>query len=52
MRGNVADLAVAIIIGAAFGAVINAFADDFIGRPTPRRRPRRTRRGCSPRSAT
>jgi large-conductance mechanosensitive channel len=25
MRGNVVDLAVAVIIGAAFGAVVNAF---------------------------
>ncbi|MTD43136.1 large conductance mechanosensitive channel protein MscL [Conexibacter sp. W3-3-2] len=31
MRGNVIDLAVAVIIGAAFGAVVKAFADDFIG---------------------
>jgi large conductance mechanosensitive channel len=31
MRGNVVDLAVAVIIGAAFGAVVSAFADDFIG---------------------
>jgi large conductance mechanosensitive channel len=31
MRGNVVDLAVAVIIGAAFGAVISAFANDFIG---------------------
>jgi large conductance mechanosensitive channel len=31
MRGNVVDLAVAVVIGAAFGAVVNAFADDFIG---------------------
>lgn len=31
MRGNVVDLAVAVIIGAAFGGVISAFADDFIG---------------------
>jgi large conductance mechanosensitive channel len=31
MRGNVIDLAVAVVIGAAFGAVVNAFADDFIG---------------------
>jgi len=31
MRGNVVDLAVAIVIGAAFGAVVSAFADDFIG---------------------
>jgi large conductance mechanosensitive channel len=31
MRGNVIDLAVAVIIGAAFGAVVSSFADDFIG---------------------
>ena len=31
MRGNVVDLAVAVVIGAAFGAVVSAFADDFIG---------------------
>jgi large conductance mechanosensitive channel len=31
MRGNVVDLAVAVVIGAAFGAVVTAFADDFIG---------------------
>jgi large conductance mechanosensitive channel len=31
MRGNVIDLAVAVIIGAAFGAVVSAFANDFIG---------------------
>ena len=31
MRGNVVDLAVAVIIGAAFGAVVAAFANDFIG---------------------
>lgn len=31
MRGNVIDLAVAVIIGAAFGAVVKAFADDFVG---------------------
>ena len=31
MRGNVVDLAVAFILGAAFGAVVKAFADDFIG---------------------
>ncbi len=30
-RGNVVDLAVAVVIGAAFGAVISAFATDFIG---------------------
>src|SRR5918999_494228 len=30
MRGNVVELAVAVIIGAAFGAVITAFAAAFI----------------------
>jgi large conductance mechanosensitive channel len=41
MRGNVIDLAVAVVIGAAFGAVIAAFVKDlitpligaFIGKP-------------------
>jgi large conductance mechanosensitive channel len=31
MRGNVIDLAVAVVIGAAFGSVIATFATDFIG---------------------
>ena len=31
LRGNVIDLAVAVIIGTAFGAVIMAFAQDFVG---------------------
>jgi large conductance mechanosensitive channel len=31
LRGNVVDLAVAVVIGTAFGAVIAAFATDFIG---------------------
>ncbi len=31
MRGNVVDLAVAVVVGAAFGGVVAAFADDFIG---------------------
>lgn len=31
LRGNVVDLAVAVVIGAAFGAVVSAFATDFIG---------------------
>ena len=31
MRGNVVDLAVAVVIGAAFGAVVTTFATDFIG---------------------
>jgi large conductance mechanosensitive channel len=30
LRGNVVDLAVAVIIGAAFGAVINSFAQDVL----------------------
>ncbi|MCW2621997.1 MAG: mscL [Frankiales bacterium] len=31
LRGNVIDLAVAVILGIAFGAVVSAFANDFIG---------------------
>ena len=31
MRGNVVDLAVAVVIGTAFGVVVAAFAKDFIG---------------------
>ena len=31
LRGNVVDLAIAVVIGAAFGSVVNAFAQDFIG---------------------
>ena len=31
LRGNVVDLAVAVVIGTAFGAVVAAFANDFIG---------------------
>lgn len=31
LRGNVVDLAVAVVIGVAFGAVVQAFATDFIG---------------------
>jgi large conductance mechanosensitive channel len=31
VRGNVIDLAVAVVLGAAFGAVVSAFATDFIG---------------------
>lgn len=30
MRGNVIDLAVAVVIGAAFGAVITAFVSDIL----------------------
>jgi large conductance mechanosensitive channel len=31
MRGNVVDLAVAVVIGTAFGLVVKAFSDGFIG---------------------
>lgn len=30
-RGNVVDLAVAVIIATAFGGIVSAFANDFIG---------------------
>ena len=30
MRGNVIDLAVAVVLGAAFGAVVTALVEDFI----------------------
>jgi large conductance mechanosensitive channel len=30
LRGNVVDLAVAVVIGGAFTAVVRAFADDFL----------------------
>jgi large conductance mechanosensitive channel len=30
LRGNVVDLAVAVVIGAAFTAVVSAFADSFL----------------------
>jgi large conductance mechanosensitive channel len=30
LRGNVVDLAVGVVIGAAFGAVVTAFVKDFI----------------------
>ncbi len=30
MRGNVVDLAIAVVIGAAFGAVVKAFVNDII----------------------
>jgi large conductance mechanosensitive channel len=31
LRGNVVDLAVAVVLGIAFGAVVAAFTKDFIG---------------------
>ena len=30
MRGNVVDLAIAVIIGAAFGAIVSSLVDDVI----------------------
>lgn len=30
MRGNVVDLAIAVVVGAAFGAVVTAFVSDII----------------------
>lgn len=30
MRGNVVDLAIAVVIGAAFGAVVTALVDDIV----------------------
>jgi len=30
MRGNVVDLAIAVIIGGAFGAIVTSFVDDII----------------------
>jgi len=33
LRGNVLDLAVAVIIGAAFGAIVKSFVDDIIMPP-------------------
>jgi large conductance mechanosensitive channel len=30
LRGNVIDLAIAVVIGAAFGAIIKALVDDFL----------------------
>ncbi len=30
LRGNVVDLAVAVIIGAAFGTIVSSFVDDLI----------------------
>ncbi len=33
MRGNVVDLAVAVIIGAAFGAIVSSFVNDILMPP-------------------
>lgn len=33
MRGNVLDLAVAVVIGAAFGSVVNSFVNDILMPP-------------------
>ena len=32
MKGNVVDLAVGVVIGAAFGKIVSSFIDDEIGR--------------------
>ncbi len=31
MRGNVIDLAVAVVIGEAFGRIVTSFVNDFTG---------------------
>ncbi|MFC5181813.1 large conductance mechanosensitive channel protein MscL [Actinomadura harenae] len=31
LRGNLVDLAVAVVLGAAFGALVTAFVDSFVG---------------------
>ena len=46
MRGNVVDLAIAVVIGAAFGAVVTAFVDRL------HRRADRARSAARPTSAT
>lgn len=33
LRGNVLDLAIAVIIGAAFGAIVNSFVNDILMPP-------------------
>lgn len=33
MKGNVLDLAVGVIIGAAFGKIVNSLVNDMICRP-------------------
>jgi len=33
MRGNVVDLAVAVVIGAAFGAIVTSFVKDILMPP-------------------
>ena len=30
LRGNIVDLAVAVVIGAAFGAIVTSFVNDII----------------------
>ena len=30
LRGNVVDLAIAVVLGAAFGAVVTSFVDDIL----------------------
>jgi large conductance mechanosensitive channel len=36
LRGNVVDLAVAVVIGAAFGAVVDAMVKDLLTLLSPR----------------
>jgi len=38
MRGNVLDMAVGIIIGAAFGRIVTSLVDDILMPPIGRRR--------------
>ena len=37
MRGNVVDLAVAVVVGAAFGLLVKGFLDGLINPPHRRR---------------
>ena len=39
MRGNVVDMAVGIIIGAAFGKIVASFVADILMPPRPRSAP-------------
>ncbi|MBK7611584.1 MAG: MscL family protein [Actinomycetales bacterium] len=47
MRGNVVDLAVAVVIGAAFGKIVDAFVSNIIG-PILARDARRSARAWYP----
>jgi len=50
MRGNVVDLAIAVVIGAAFGAVITSFVVDMTPRAASRREMRRPDPSARPRN--